>query len=410
MEGLMGWEKTDYPGVYVREVKSSKHGILKDFQISIRFRFNGKNYQEVIGRASKGNTPKNAFLILDKLKSNQKQGIPPFTLKERTLMKLAKDEADEQEKARIEKENISFVDFFEKVYLPVTRTSKKPLSVAKEEQHVKNWIKPAIGNLPLKELKKQHAELIKNRLLEAGRTSRTVQYVLATIRQTWNAARLDGFVSGDSPTRSVKLPKVDNRRQRYLSPDECEALLTALKPHSEHVYFISILSLDTGMRFSEIANLEWQDVNIFAESLFLRDTKPGRNRPVFMTARVKDLFQKMPFGKPDELVFPNRDGQRMKHISKTFDETVEKLGLNRGITDSRYKAVYHSLRHTHASRLLESGVDIYHVKELLGHQSIQTTERYTHTRDETLKNAVKSMEEKIINPHKTNVIWLLKQN
>ena len=405
----MGWEKTDYPGVYVREVKSSKHGILKDFQISIRFRFNGKNYQEVIGRASKGNTPKNAFLILDKLKSNQKQGIPPFTLKERTLMKLAKDEADEQEKARIEKENISFVDFFEKVYLPVTRTSKKPLSVAKEEQHVKNWIKPAIGNLPLKELKKQHAELIKNRLLEAGRTSRTVQYVLATIRQTWNAARLDGFVSGDSPTRSVKLPKVDNRRQRYLSPDECEALLTALKPHSEHVYFISILSLDTGMRFSEIANLEWQDVNIFAESLFLRDTKPGRNRPVFMTARVKDLFQKMPFGKPDELVFPNRDGQRMKHISKTFDETVEKLGLNRGITDSRYKAVYHSLRHTHASRLLESGVDIYHVKELLGHQSIQTTERYTHTRDETLKNAVKSMEEKIINSHKTNVIRLVKQ-
>jgi site-specific recombinase XerD len=116
----------------------------------------------------------------------------------------------------------------------------------------------------------------------------------------------------------------------------------------------------------------------------------------------KELFQKMIFGKPDELVFPNRDGKRMKHISKTFDETVEKLGLNRGITDSRYKAVYHSLRHTHASRLLESGVDIYHVKELLGHQSVQTTERYTHARDETLKNAVKSMEEKIIKPQKSN--------
>lgn len=407
----MEWTKTSYDGVYTRESKAQKHGIGKDYSISIRYRFNGKNYQEVIGRASKGNTPKKAFLILDKLKSNQKQGIPPFTLKERTLMKLAKDEAEEQEKARIEKENISFIDFFENVYLPVTRTSKKPLSVAKEEQHVKNWIKPAIGNLPLKELKKQHIELIKNRLLEAGRTSRTVQYVLATIRQTWNAARFEGFVSGDSPTRSVKLPKVDNRRQRYLTPDECESLLTALKPHSEHVYFISVLSLDTGMRFSEIANLERQDINIFAESLFLRDTKSGRNRTVFMTDRVKELFQKMAFGKPDALVFPNRDGQRMKHISKTFDETVEKLGLNRGITDSRYKAVYHSLRHTHASRLLESGVDIYHVKELLGHQSIQTTERYTHTRDETLKNAVKRMEEKIINPQKSNhVIRLVKQS
>ena len=172
-----------------------------------------------------------------------------------------------------------------------------------------------------------------------------------------------------------------------------------------------LLSVKHGMRFSEIANLEWQDVNIYAESLFLRDTKSGRNRTVFMTSRVKDLFQKMVFGKPDDLVFPNRDGKRMKHISKTFDETVEKLGLNRGITDSRYKAVYHSLRHTHASRLLESGVDIYHVKELLGHQSIQTTERYTHTRDETLINAVKRMEEKIINPQKSNpVIRLVKQN
>ncbi len=398
----MKWEKTDYPGVYIREAKSSKHGILQDSNISIRFQFKGKNYQEVIGRASKGNTPKKAFLILDELKNNQKQGTPPFTLKERVLMKFAEEEVVEQEKARIEKENISFIDFFNDVYLPVARTSKKPLSIAKEEQHVKNWIKPAIGSLPLKDLKKTHVETIKNRILEAGRTTRTAQYVMATVRQAWNAARLDGIVSGDSPTRSVKLPKVDNRRQRYLSPDECEVLLTALKPHSEHVYFISILSLDTGMRFSEIANLEWQDVNIYAESLFLRDTKSGRNRTVFMTSRVKELFQKMVFGKPDELVFPNRDGKRMKHISKTFDETVEKLGLNRGITDTRYKAVYHSLRHTHASRLLESGVDIYHVKELLGHQSIQTTERYTHARDQTLKNAVKSMEEKIINPQKSN--------
>jgi len=60
----MKWEKTDYPGVYVREMQNAKHGILKDSAISIRFQFDGKNYQEVIGRASEGNTPKKAFLIL----------------------------------------------------------------------------------------------------------------------------------------------------------------------------------------------------------------------------------------------------------------------------------------------------------------------------------------------------------
>ena len=397
----MEWKKAGR-GIRFKEHHERKNGIKPDRYFSIYYRIDGKQHEQGVGWGSEGMTVEKAMSILNELKGNQRQGAGPVTLKEKRELENARKKEEARQKAIEEKENISFIDFFENVYLPVTRTSKKPLSVAKEEQHVKNWIKPAIGNLPLKELKKLHIELIKNRLLEAGRTSRTVQYVLATIRQTWNAARFEGFVSGDSPTRSVNLPKVDNRRQRYLTPDECESLLTALKPHSEHVYFISVLSLDTGMRFSEIANLERQDINIFAESLFLRDTKSGRNRTVFMTDRIKELFQKMAFGKPDELVFPNRDGQRMKHISKTFDETVEKLGLNRGITDSRYKAVYHSLRHTHASRLLESGVDIYHVKELLGHQSIQTTERYTHTRDETLKNAVKRMEEKIINPQKSN--------
>ena len=407
----MEWKKAGR-GIRYREHPERKNGIKPDRLYSIYFRINGKQHEQGLGWGTEGMSVEKAKVILNELKKNLRQGEGPVTLQEKRDIEKERKEEETRKKMIAEKENISLIEYFESVYLPISRTYKKPLSVAKEEQHVKNWIKPAIGDMPLRELKKQHIELIKSRMLETGRTSRTIQYVLATIRQTWNAARRDGYVSGDSPTRSVLLPKFDNRRQRYLKPDECTALLTALKPHSEHVYSISILSLDTGMRFSEIANLEWQDVNIFAESLFLRDTKSGRNRTVFMTARVKELFQKMPPGKPDELVFPDRNGKIMRHISKTFNETVDKIGLNKGITDSRYKAVFHSLRHTHASRLLESGVDIYNVKGLLGHQSIQTTERYTHTRDETLKNALKIMEEKIITPLQTkpSVIRLVKKN
>ncbi|MEI6260712.1 MAG: hypothetical protein WCR46_12500 [Deltaproteobacteria bacterium] len=244
----MEWKKAGR-GIRFKEHHERKNGIKPDRYFSIYYRVDGKQHEQGVGWGSEGMTVEKAMSILNELRGNQRQGAGPVTLKEKRELESARKKEEARQKAIEEKENISFIDFFENVYLPVTRTSKKPLSVAKEEQHVKNWIKPAIGNLPLKELKKQHIELIKNRLLEAGRTSRTVQYVLATIRQTWNAARFEGFVSGDSPTRSVKLPKVDNRRQRYLTPDECESLLTALKPHSEHVYFISVLSLDTGMRF-----------------------------------------------------------------------------------------------------------------------------------------------------------------
>ena len=155
---------------------------------------------------------------------------------------------------------------------------------------------------------------------------------------------------------------------------------------------MALLSLDTGMRFSEIAGLQWQNVDTVRETLSLMDTKSGKNRTVYMTYRVKSMLSAMPKAGPDALVFPDRNGNQCKHISKTFDDVVEDLGLNQGIDDHRLKCVFHSLRHTHASRLLESGADIYRVKELLGHANVTTTERYSHVTADRLRSAIKDME------------------
>jgi site-specific recombinase XerD len=65
-------------------------------------------------------------------------------------------------------------------------------------------------------------------------------------------------------------------------------------------------------------------------------------------------------------------------ISSAFSKAVDAIGLNAGITDSRMKVVFHSLRHTYASWLVEKGVDLYTVKELIGHSSLSMTERYSH--------------------------------
>jgi len=67
------------------------------------------------------------------------------------------------------------------------------------------------------------------------------------------------------------------------------------------------------------------------------------------------------------------------------------MGFNRGITDQRQKVVFHTLRHSYASWLVEAGTDIYSVKELLGHGTIAMTERYSHLSPESLQNAVKRL-------------------
>jgi site-specific recombinase XerD len=74
-------------------------------------------------------------------------------------------------------------------------------------------------------------------------------------------------------------------------------------------------------------------------------------------------------------------------ISDSFNRAIDKLGLNQDITDRRDKVTFHSLRHTYASQLVQAGVDIYHVKELLGHSTITLTERYSHLSDSALKQA-----------------------
>jgi len=79
-------------------------------------------------------------------------------------------------------------------------------------------------------------------------------------------------------------------------------------------------------------------------------------------------------------------------VSNVFQIVADAIGMNNGVTDRRQKLVFHSLRHTYASWLVEQGVDLYTVKELMGHGTLAMTERYSHLAPDTLRRAVKTLE------------------
>ena len=93
-----------------------------------------------------------------------------------------------------------------------------------------------------------------------------------------------------------------------------------------------------------------------------------------------------------DYVFTDINGKKIVSISSAFGRAVDEIGLNEGITDSRMKVVFHSLRHTYASWLVEKGVDLYTVKELLGHSSLSMTERYSHVGENALTSAIRKLE------------------
>lgn len=401
------WIKTAHKGLRYYEHETRRHGKKKDRYYSIRFKVAGKDYGYGVGWISEGipdairkAEPELGFedyclKLLRQYKGNVKTGAGPTSPKEKRSIEEARKEAERQAQDMAEKENVTFGHYFEKVYFPTFEIGRKKDTTRKGKEHFKNWIKPVIGNTPLKDVKPFAIEKIKKNVLAAKMTPRSLQYIFATIRQAWNMARRDGLVSGDSPTKSVKVPKVDNRRVRFLSHKEAETLLKALQEKDRLTHDLALLSLHTGLRMGEMASLKWSHIDLDRGIIRVMDPKGGEGRAAFMTASVKTMIEAMKRREPNDYVFTRGSKKPLKDTPVIFAEVVKELDLNNGITDPRQKVCFHTCRHSFASWHVTAGTDLYTVKELLGHSVIAMTERYSHLAPGTLQNAARTLEKAI---------------
>jgi integrase len=183
----------------------------------------------------------------------------------------------------------------------------------------------------------------------------------------------------------VKALHEDNARTRRLSADEEKRLLASASPH---LRMMVTAALYTGIRRGEMMALTWADLAVRPGWIRLRGTttKSKKTRWVPVLPNVQAVFDFLGVDaagepKPDDArVFSNEVGEPIR----SFRTAWVKALVRAGIRDYRW----HDLRHEYASRLAESGVPLVQVKELLGHASIVTTERYNTNRAERLHAAV----------------------
>ncbi|PSH02654.1 MAG: integrase [Acidobacteria bacterium] len=396
-----------YPGVRWREHPERKHGVAFDRYFVIRYKLDGKDRQESLGWATQGWTEQKANARLAELKEAQRTGQGAVTLAAKRAVAKAQREHEQAEQDRLAREGITFAGVWEK-YFPLAQQNKSERSWQKEDQCFRLWIASVLGSKPLKDIAPIHLERIKKNMAEAGRAPRSATYCLAVVRQLFNFARDHDLFAGQNPVTKVKKPSADNRRVRFLTHDEADRLLDALAERSPQVHDQALLSLHCGLRAGEIFALTWADVDLDRGVLTLRDTKSGKTRAALMTDAVSVMLAARKRGAPNELVFPARGGGKIIQVSDAFDRTVRALGLNAGVEDARQKVVFHSLRHTFASWLVEQGVDIYVVKELMGHGNLSMTERYSHLSPDKLRRAVKTLEAGIEKAAEKKVVSLTK--
>lgn len=387
-------------GIRYREHETRKHGVALDRYFAIRYRdAEGKRREEALGWASQGWTVKKAQGELARLLANTRTGTGPQSLQESREVIKKKRQEEQRAAAEEARLNTTFADVFE-LYLIYSKANKRSAkSWKREEQLTRLHILPVFRNNPLRKIAPIHLERLKKNMAVAGQTPRSIRYALAVVRQVFNYAIAyrdkedNPIYEGENPAAGKKVarPQEDNKKQRYLSREEADRLLKELLKHSQEVHDMALLSLYTGMRFGEVANLRWGDVDLFGGVIILRKTKSAKNRPAYITPESKEMFLRRGPGDPDRLVFPARsnDGEERPHqlIGNTYYHVVKRL-FNNGVTDRKQWVDFHTLRHTFASWLVKNDTNIYLVKELLGHSDLKLTERYAHVGENQLKQAV----------------------
>lgn len=239
---------------------------------------------------------------------------------------------------------------------------------------------------PVDELTSQDLERFKRDRMAGGAGPQTVKHNLNLISGACKFARKLGFQVSDLEFPQVKLPKSP---LRYLTEEEEKRLLTCLDPEREgkglrpyedrdietkrnmhDAYDLVVILLDTGARYSEIANIEWSRINLLDRSVSLWRPKVQNEAVLYMTDRVFTILSRRAQHRDGLHVFASRCGGPRGYAS----QSIRKALRNAGLHDCRI----HTLRHTHASRLIQNGLSVYEVREVLGHTDIKTTMRYAH--------------------------------
>ncbi len=219
-----------------------------------------------------------------------------------------------------------------------------------------------------------------------GAKPQTVKHGVNMLSQAIKLAKRNGY-----RVRTVEMPRitVQNQRVRYLSDPEQTRLLTVLQSRvtrtddrTRQALQLVLVLLDTGARYSEITSLRWDQIDLVNNTIRLWRSKVANESLLFMTDRVLEVFRQR-----------SKDS-RGSHVFT--DPTATARLIRRAIRAAKLEGcTIHTLRHTNATRLIQNGMSLYEVKQVLGHSDIRTTMRYCHLEQATVTERARDLINKL---------------
>ena len=260
------------------------------------------------------------------------------------------------------------------------------------ESHIRFHIKPALGHLPLSNLPPHAIQHFYNELSHAGLSPKTIKNLHGALHKALEQAKKLGYIR-TNPLDAVIVPRVEKVQIKTLTDADLVRFLQVIKGQpDELIYYVTVF---TGLREGEVLGLTWDCVDFETNTLLInkqhtlmRQTKEyvftslknDKIRALTVADEVMDALRRQQkkqeawaeaagsaWSNPDGLVFTNELGRYVSN--KTLYNRFKRLMQANSFDELRF----HSLRHTFATRLCESGVNIKVIQETLGHKDISTT-------------------------------------
>ena len=259
------------------------------------------------------------------------------------------------------------------------------------------WWKERIGDLKVSELTPQEIATHRDRLAATKiprkdgarpRSSSTIRNYLITLSHLFSVAKREWRWATTNPVSDVRKPSPAPGRVRFLSAEELRSLLDHCAASRYALLRNAVLlSVYTGMRYSEEMTLSWADVDLTQKVIRLNETKNGTRRSVPLIGEALTVIEEManPEHPRDALLFAGPlTAHQPADISKHFEVACQAAG----IADFRW----HDLRHTWATWHRQSGTPTHELQRLGGWQSVVMVERYAHLASEHLASAANRLD------------------
>lgn len=270
----------------------------------------------------------------------------------------------------------------------------KPRSFEKQKMQLEWWRK-GLSKYYLKDLSPALISEYRNRLLTGTtyrhkkRSCATVNRYMAALSHALTIAHKEWGWIGENLCSKISKLKESSGRVRYLSEEERKALLESAKESSNSsLYTVIVLALSSGMRYSEILKMKWDQINFEQSFITLYETKNGEIRNIPLAGLALELLKKAHIlRRKTNLVFPNSRGDAPMNFRSAWEAALKRANIQ--------NFCFHDLRHSCASYLAMNGARSSEIAAILGHKTLQMVKRYTHISQSHTAKVVASMNDKI---------------